>query len=139
MKRYIRSLLVSAMTTAILSIGGCKHEPNPPTEQDAIAVWKSTHESTKTTIPIDLISLKKTNGQIQEINGQKVYTLYYEAVQKNLIRLGDHPPGGFRPTRVITLSNGRRRAGRDRTAKSIRSTSLDPFDRKNIWHYALPT
>lgn len=93
MKRYVTSLLVSAMAIAILSIAGCKHEPNPPTEQDAIAVWKSTHESTKKTIPIDLISLKKTNGQIQEINGQKVYTLYFEAVQKNLIRLGDHPPG----------------------------------------------
>ena len=75
MKHYVRSLLVSAMAIAILSIAGCKHEPNPPTEQDAIAVWKSTHESTKKTIPIDLISLKKTNGQIQEINGQKVYTL----------------------------------------------------------------
>jgi hypothetical protein len=91
MKSHIKGLAV--LTMAVVFVAGCKHEPNPPTEQDAIAVWKSTHERTQKTIPIELLSLKKTNGQMQEINGQKVYTLYYEAQQKNLIRLGDHAPG----------------------------------------------
>jgi hypothetical protein len=49
MKRYVTSLLVSAMAMAILSIGGCKHEPNPPTEQDAIAVWKNVQPKHRVT------------------------------------------------------------------------------------------
>jgi hypothetical protein len=93
MNRYTRNLIVSAVALAVLYLGGCKHEPDPPTEQDAIAVWKSTHERSQKRIPTELISLKKTNGQMQDLNGQKVYTLYYEAAQKHLSQLGDHAPG----------------------------------------------
>ena len=90
MKRYARSLLVSAMAPAILSIGGCKHEPNPPTEQDAIVVWKNVHRRPALS---ELISLKKTNGQMQEVNGVKVYTLYYTATDRALTDIGSHHAG----------------------------------------------
>lgn len=93
MKWAIRGVIASCLVVAVLWVGGCKREPTPPTEQDAIAVWKSTRERSQKRIPTELISLKKTNGQMQEINGQKVYILYYEAVQKHLSQLGDHAPG----------------------------------------------
>jgi hypothetical protein len=93
MKCAKRGILASCLVAAVLWVSGCKHEPNPPTEQDAIAVWKSTHAHTQKSLPTELVTLKKTNGQTQEINGQKVYTLYFEATQKNLSQIGNHAPG----------------------------------------------
>jgi hypothetical protein len=93
MKRYVRSLLVSAMAMAILSIGGCKHEPNPPTEQDAIAVWKNINKRPPIPNEAELVSFKKTNGQIQTVNGVKTYTLYYTASERHSTKTGTHPPG----------------------------------------------
>jgi hypothetical protein len=68
----------------------CKRTPSPPTEQDAIAVWKNTQ--TKPYLE-ELISLTKTNGQMEEVHGVQVYTLYYEAKEKSLVQLGNRPPG----------------------------------------------
>jgi hypothetical protein len=65
MNRYVRRLLVSAMVMAILSVAGCKHEPNPPTEQDAIAVAKNINRCLPVGNDAELISLKKTNGQME--------------------------------------------------------------------------
>jgi hypothetical protein len=93
MKRYVTSLLVSAMAMATLYVGGCKHEPNPPTEQDAIAVAKNINRCLPVGNDAELISLKKTNGQMETVNGTKVYTLYYTASKKNLVKVGIHPPG----------------------------------------------
>ena len=91
MKRLIPSLLLLA-TIGLFAwqITGCKRSPSPPTEQDAIAVWKDTHAKPHLT---DLVSLKKTNGQMQKNNGALVYTLYYEAVEKSVVRLGNSPAG----------------------------------------------
>jgi hypothetical protein len=81
------------MAMAILSIGGCKHDPNPPTEQDAIAVAKNINRCLPVGNDAELISLKETNGQMETVNGIKVYTLYYTASKKNLVKVGIHPPG----------------------------------------------
>jgi hypothetical protein len=88
MKRYTRNLIVSAFALAVLYLGGCKHEPNPPTEQDALAVAKNIQGK-----DVEVLSLKKTNGQMQTINGTKVYTLYYTGTKKVLTAVGRHPPG----------------------------------------------
>jgi hypothetical protein len=41
MKCAKRGILASSLVAAVLWVSGCKHEPNPPTEQDAIAVCKN--------------------------------------------------------------------------------------------------
>jgi hypothetical protein len=83
MKCVARGIVASSLVAAVLWVSACKHQPNPPTEQDAIAVWKTTHARSQARLPTELLSLKTTNGQMQEINGVKVYTLSYEATQKN--------------------------------------------------------
>jgi hypothetical protein len=88
MKRSF-SLLTLGLAVASL-MTACKRTPSPPTEQDAIAVWKNTHAKPHLE---DLISLTKTNGQMEEVNGVRVYTLYYEAKEKSLMQLGNRPPG----------------------------------------------
>jgi hypothetical protein len=93
MKRYTRNVLVSAMAMAMLYAGGCKYEPNPPTEQDAIAVAKNVNKCSPVGNAAELITLKKTNGQMETVNGTKVYTLYYTATKRNLVKVGMHPPG----------------------------------------------
>ena len=90
MKWDFRRLVALGTLLFGLAIAGCKHEPNPPTEEDAIAVWKNTHAKPHIE---DLVSLKKTNGQLQTINGVKVYTLYYEAQEKSVVQVGTHPSG----------------------------------------------
>jgi len=91
MKRRIPSiLLLAAFALFALQLTACRRTPAPPTVQDAIAVWKNTHANPHLT---DLVSLKKTNGQMQKFNGALVYTLYYEAVEKSVVRLGNSPPG----------------------------------------------
>jgi hypothetical protein len=40
-----------------------------------------------------LVSLKKTNGQTQKSDGALVYTLYYEVVEKSVVKLGNSPAG----------------------------------------------
>jgi len=88
MKRSF-SLMTLGLTVACL-MTACKRTPPPPTEQDAKAVWTNTHAKPHLE---DLISLTKTNGQTEEVNGVKVYTLYYEAKEKSLVQLGNRPPG----------------------------------------------
>lgn len=91
MKRLIPPLLLLA-TFGLFAwqLTACKKTPTPPTVEDAIAVWKNTHASPHLT---DLVSLKKTNGQMQMNNGSLVYTLYYEAVEKSVVKLGNSPVG----------------------------------------------
>ena len=43
MKHAAKSFVIAAVLTAILSVGGCKHDPNPPTEEDAIKVAKNVN------------------------------------------------------------------------------------------------
>lgn len=88
MKRSF-SLMTLGLAVACL-ITACKRTPSPPTEQDAIAVWKNTHAKPHLD---DLISLTKTSSQMEEVNGVQVYTLYYEVKEKSLVQLGNSPPG----------------------------------------------
>jgi hypothetical protein len=91
MKRLIPSLLFFvAFGIAAWQLTACKRAPSPPTEQDAIGVWNYTHKNLKTQ---QLLSLTKTNGQMQEIDGSNVYTLYYEAKVKDIVQLGNRAPG----------------------------------------------
>lgn len=91
MKRILPSFVLS-MTFGMVcwELAGCKHMPPPPTEQDAIAVWKHTHANPHLT---DLVTLKKTNGMMEEVNGSKIYTLYYEATERYIVKLGNAGPG----------------------------------------------
>lgn len=91
MKGAVRDVVASSVVAAVLWVSGCKHEPNPPTEQDAIAVWRNINKHSR--LPSELMSFKKTNGQIATANGVQVYTLYYTATEKNLLKVGIHPPG----------------------------------------------
>ena len=90
MKQDFRRIVTLGTLFVGLVITGCRHDPNPPTEQDAIAVWKNIHAKPHIE---DLVSFKKTNGQLQTINGQRVYTLYYEAKEKSVVQVGTQPAG----------------------------------------------
>jgi hypothetical protein len=89
----VRGVVASSVLATVLWVSGCKHEPNPPNEQDAVAVWKSMENSVHRRLPMELISLKKTNGQMQLVNGIQVYTLYYTATEKHLSQVDIHPAG----------------------------------------------
>jgi hypothetical protein len=91
MKRLIFLLiLLAAFGFSIGQLTGCKRTPPPPTEQDAIAVWHYTHRNLHTE---ELLNLTKTNGQMQQVDGSDVYTLYFEAKVKDLVQLGNRAPG----------------------------------------------
>jgi hypothetical protein len=91
MKRLIPSLfLLVAFGFAAGQLTGCKRTQPPPTEQDAIAVWKNINRSPHYD---DLLSLKQTNGQFEKVNGVEVYTLYYQARIRSAMKLGNTPAG----------------------------------------------
>jgi hypothetical protein len=91
MKRLIPSLLLlAAFGLVARQLTACRKAPTPPTVEDAIAVWKNTHANPHLT---DLVCLKKTNGQMQKSNGALVYPLYYEAVERSVIRHGNSTAG----------------------------------------------
>jgi hypothetical protein len=90
MKRAARRFVVSSLVAAVLWVSGCKRDPNPPTEQDAIAVWKNVHRRAAQS---ELVSLKKTNGQMAIVNGVKIYTFYYTATDRAVKNIGIHHPG----------------------------------------------
>ena len=91
MKRVLHSLVLSMVFGVICwELAGCKHTPSPPTEQDAIAVWNNINRKSNYH---ELLSLQKTNGQMQTANGVNIYTLYYQAKIKSTVQLGDQPPG----------------------------------------------
>jgi hypothetical protein len=90
--KLFRSVVIPLLAICCL-MTACKRTPAPPTEKDAIAVWSyiSSHPPLPNTSA--LINLKQTNSQVAEVNGVKVYTLYFEATQRHLIKLGNHDPG----------------------------------------------
>jgi hypothetical protein len=91
MKRLISLLLLlAAFGFAVGHLAGCKGTTPPPTEQDAIAVWKNINRSPHYE---DLLSLKKTNGQMEKVNGVQVYTLFYQARIRSAMKLGNRPAG----------------------------------------------
>ena len=91
MKKLISSLVVlTVFSLAAGQLTGCKRTPPPPTEQDAIAVWKNIN---RTPHYDDLLSLKQTNGQAERVNGVEIYTLYYQARIRSAMKLGNTPVG----------------------------------------------
>ena len=89
MKRLIPSLLIfTALGVATWQLTACKRSPSPPTEQDPVAVWRNINRSPHYQ---DLLSLKKTNGQLEKANGVEVYTLFYQARIRSVVRLGNSP------------------------------------------------
>ena len=59
----------------------------------------------------DWSSLKKTNGQWEEVNGEKVYTLYYQATERVQCNSGIGRLAQKTPTLAIIPSNGLKRDG----------------------------
>jgi hypothetical protein len=91
MKKLLRSILpLMAFGLLAWQMTACKRTPSPPTEQNAVAVW---HNIARTPHLRDLVSLKKTNGQMSQVNGVDIYTLYYQATVKDVVQLGNRPPG----------------------------------------------
>ncbi|HTZ89197.1 MAG TPA: hypothetical protein VMA71_02590, partial [Alloacidobacterium sp.] len=78
MKQDFRRMVALGAVLVGLAVA-CKREPTPPTEADAIAVWNNVH---RRAAQAELVSLKKTNGQMATVNGVRVYTLYYTATDK---------------------------------------------------------
>jgi len=74
---FILALLASAFV-------GCKTDPAPPTIDDAKVIWNNLNTRSGLKDKLELVEMKKTDGQMTEANGVKVYTLYYESREKNL-------------------------------------------------------
>ncbi len=81
------------LTSLILAVAGCKVDPSPPSVEDAKVTWNNINQKSGLGNAIQLVDLKKTDGQFAEVNGVKVYTLFYEAKKKYLTRVGDWKPG----------------------------------------------
>ena len=115
-----RSAALGLLAVA-LWVGGCKHQPNPPTEQDAIAVWKSIHAKTQSVVPTELVSLEED----QWSEGRKwlvlpLYTLYYR-YREIRISVLTILQVGQKLSKATTPSNGRKRAGKGLMARSTLS------------------
>ena len=85
-----RQIIVAAL---LISSTGCRIEPKPPTEADGRQVWTNIAKQSGEGDVVQLVDFKKTNGQMAEVNGVKVYTLYYEAREKYLKKWGLKNPG----------------------------------------------
>ena len=90
MTRRVQNVICGTLFAAL---AGCQANPTPPTEEDAQTAWH--HIAVQTTVDKqqELVSLKKTDGQMQEANGVKVYTLFYEAKVRYLTPVGHWKPG----------------------------------------------
>jgi hypothetical protein len=85
-----RQIIVAAL---LISSTGCRIEPKPPTEADGRQVWTNIAKQSGEGDVVQLVDFKKTNGQMAEVNGVKVYTFYYEAHEKYLKKWGLKNPG----------------------------------------------
>ena len=89
--KFAHRAFLSSLTLAALI--GCQANPPAPTEGDAQSVWHHIAEQNRVGDVSELVSLKKTNGQMQEVNGMKVYTLFYEAKIRYRTQVGHWKPG----------------------------------------------
>ena len=78
---------------ALIAIVGCKVDPAPPSVDDAKVVWSNINKQLGLDKELELVDLKKTDGQMAEVNGVKVYTFYYEVRKRHLTRMGNWKPG----------------------------------------------
>jgi hypothetical protein len=82
------------LTAVLMAAVGCKVNPSPPSVEDAMVTWHNIfRQSGLDNKVIQLVDLKKTDGQFAEVNGVKVYTLFYEAREKHLTKMGKFNPG----------------------------------------------
>src|ERR1700730_13103878 len=81
------------LTSLVMVAAGCKVNPSPPSVEDAKVTWNNINQKSGLGNAIQLVDLKKTDGQFAEVNGVNVYTLFYEAHKKYLTRVGDWKPG----------------------------------------------
>lgn len=90
MKTRLQQIFLGSL---LLSLVGCQSGPTPPTEQDAQEAWHRVAVQTTANRLEELVSLKKIDGQVQEVNGQQVYTLFYEAKIRYLTPVGHWKTG----------------------------------------------
>ena len=88
-----------AFASLLITLAGCKVDPAPPTEADARQVWTNINKRSQLEADLQLVDFKKTDGQMAEVNGMKVYTLFYEAHQKYLTKVGNWKPGDIETVR----------------------------------------
>jgi hypothetical protein len=81
------------LTAVLMATVGCKVNPSPPSVEDAKVTWNKTNKQLGLANVTQLVDLKKTDGQFAEVNGVKIYTLFYEAHQKYLAKVGNWKPG----------------------------------------------
>lgn len=93
MKRRTQNVICGLLFTAL---AGCQANPTPPTEEDAQTAWHHIAVQTTADKLEELVSLKKTDGQMQDVNGRKVYTLFYEAKVRYLTSVGQWKAGDVR-------------------------------------------
>lgn len=86
----MRSIITAALLVAST---GCKQNPSPPTQEDAITVWNNLNLRSGLGGDLQLIELKKTDGQSAEAHGINVYTLFYDVREKHLTKMGHWKPG----------------------------------------------
>lgn len=77
----------------VVAFTGCQSNPTPPTEENAQSAWHHIADQTRTAKLVELISLKKTDGQMQEVHGTKIYTFSYEAKIRYLTPVGHWKTG----------------------------------------------
>ncbi len=86
-----KSLIV--LTMVLGTLAGCKSNPAPPTLADAKQVRLNTAKQLGLNKDLQLIDFKKTDGQFAVVHGVTVYTFFYEAREKYLIKIGNKPAG----------------------------------------------
>jgi len=92
--RTMGNLRLPILSLALLtSLAGCHVEPAPPTVEDAKATWHTIAKQNHLTTVWGLVDLRKTDGQMTEVNGVKIYTFFYEAQVKHLTPLGNWKVG----------------------------------------------
>ncbi len=90
MTRRVQNVIYVALLAVL---AGCQSSPTPPTEEDAQTAWHHIAAQTTADKLEALVSLKKTDGQMQDVNGMKVYTLFYEAKVRYLTPVGHWKAG----------------------------------------------
>ncbi len=92
--KTLKSLCAATLLgCALLVVAGCKSVPAPPTAEDAEATWRDINKQSGMDGDLALVSLTKTDGQMAEVQGTKVYTFFYEVKEKHLTKLGNWQPG----------------------------------------------
>lgn len=81
------------MTALLMVAAGCKVNPAPPSAEDATVTWHNINKQMGLNGDTQLVDLKKTDGQFAEVNGVKVYTMFYEARKRHLTKMGHWNPG----------------------------------------------